>query len=78
MGEDKPDASGEKPVSVAGINPRLLELLVCPVTRAPLVYDGERQELVSQAAGLAYPIRGGAPILIPDQARRLESEQSRA
>ena len=50
-----------------------MELLVCPVTRAPLVYEAERHELVSRAAGLAYPIRNGAPILIPDQARRLEA-----
>jgi uncharacterized protein len=54
------------------VNPRLLELLVCPVTRTTLHYDAARQELVSRAAKLAYPIRGGIPIMLPDEARRLE------
>jgi len=53
-------------------DPRLLEILVCPVTRATLSYDAERQELVSRAAKLAYPIRDGVPIMLPDEARRLE------
>jgi uncharacterized protein len=54
------------------VNPRLLELLVCPLTRTTLEYDAARQELVSRAAKLAYPIRGGIPIMLPDEARRLE------
>jgi uncharacterized protein YbaR (Trm112 family) len=54
------------------IDPRLLELLVCPVTKQPLDYDRERQELVSQAAKLAYPIRDGIPIMLPEEARALE------
>ena len=54
------------------VNPRLLELLVCPLTRTTLHYDAARQELVSKAAKLAYPIRGGIPIMLPDEARRLE------
>jgi len=53
-------------------DPRLLELLVCPVTRATLSYDAERQELVSRAAKLAYPIRNGVPIMLPEEARPLE------
>jgi len=53
-------------------DPRLLELLVCPLTRATLSYDAERQELVSRAAKLAYPIRDGVPIMLPDEARPLE------
>lgn len=57
---------------VAKVNPRLLELLVCPLTRTTLEYDAGRQELVSRAARLAYPIRGGIPIMLPDEARRLE------
>jgi uncharacterized protein len=54
-----------------GIDPKLLELLVCPVTRGPLEYDAVRQELVSRAAKLAYPIRDGIPIMLPDEARGL-------
>ena len=51
---------------------RLLELLVCPLTRDTLVYDAERQELISRAAKLAYPIRDGVPIMLPEEARKLE------
>ena len=50
---------------------RLLELLVCPVTKARLTYDEAAQELVSPAAGLAYPIRDGIPIMLPEEARKL-------
>lgn len=53
------------------IDPWLLERLVCPVTRQPLRYDAERQELVSDAAGLAYPIRDGVPVMLEEEARRL-------
>jgi uncharacterized protein len=56
----------------ARADPRLLELLVCPLTRATLSYDSARQELVSRAAKLAYPIRDGVPIMLPDEARPLE------
>ena len=55
------------------VDPRLLEILVCPVTRTTLVYDRERNELVSRAAGLAYPIRDGIPIMLPDEARKLDA-----
>ncbi len=54
------------------IDPRLLEILVCPVTKGPLVYDRAAGELVSSAAGLAYPVRDGIPIMLPDEARILE------
>ena len=54
------------------IDPRLLEILVCPVTRAPLRYDADAQELISDSAGLAYPIRDGVPVMLPDEARRLD------
>jgi uncharacterized protein YbaR (Trm112 family) len=54
------------------VDPRLLEILVCPLTKGPLTYDRERNELVSQKAGLAYPIRDGIPIMLPDEARHLE------
>jgi uncharacterized protein YbaR (Trm112 family) len=56
----------------AGADPKLLEILVCPLTRATLSYDAEKQELISRAAKLAYPIRDGIPIMLPDEARRLE------
>ena len=54
------------------IDPRLLEILVCPLTRATLRYDAARQELISDAARLAYPIRDGIPIMLPEEARALE------
>ncbi|TVQ84197.1 MAG: Trm112 family protein [Micavibrio sp.] len=49
----------------------LLEMLVCPVTKMPLEYDAEKQELISRAAGLAYPVIDGIPVMLPDEARRL-------
>lgn len=55
-----------------GLDPKLLELLVCPVTKGPLEYDAVRQELVSRAAKLAYPIRDGIPIMLADEARKVE------
>ncbi len=53
-------------------DPKLLEILVCPLTKTTLEYDAERQELISRAAKLAYPIRDGVPIMLPDEARPLE------
>ncbi len=55
----------------AGVDPKLLEILVCPVTKEPLEYDVEAQELISRKAGLAYPIRDGIPIMLADEARQL-------
>jgi uncharacterized protein YbaR (Trm112 family) len=55
-----------------GIDPKLLEILVCPLTKTTLEYDAERQELISRKAKLAYPIRDGIPIMLPEEARRLE------
>ena len=54
------------------VDPKLLEILVCPVTKGPLEYDVEKQELISRAAKLAYPIRDGIPIMLPEEARRLD------
>ena len=54
------------------VDPKLLEILVCPVTKTRLDYDAEKQELISKAAGLAYPIRDGIPIMLPDEARELK------
>ncbi|MFN3233016.1 MAG: Trm112 family protein [Alphaproteobacteria bacterium] len=56
------------------IDPKLLEVLVCPVTKAPLEYDRDANELISKQAGLAYPIRDGIPIMLVDEARSLEGE----
>jgi uncharacterized protein YbaR (Trm112 family) len=56
----------------AGVDPRLLEILVCPLTKTTLRYDRERNELVSMAAHLAYPIRDGIPIMLPEEARRID------
>lgn len=53
------------------IDPRLLEVLVCPVTRGVLEYDRERAELISRSARLAYPIRDGVPVMLPEEARSL-------
>lgn len=55
------------------VDPRLLEIIVCPLTKNELEYDAEAQELISRAAGLAYPIRDGIPIMLPEEARKLES-----
>jgi uncharacterized protein YbaR (Trm112 family) len=57
------------------IDPKLLEILVCPVTKTTLIYNRERQELVSQKAGLAYPIRDGVPIMLPEEARALSDAE---
>ena len=54
------------------VDPRLLEILICPVSRGPLTYDREKAELVSAKARLAYPIRDGVPIMLPEEARSLE------
>ncbi|MBE7184136.1 MAG: Trm112 family protein [Methylobacterium mesophilicum] len=56
------------------IDPRLLELLVCPLTKGRLEWDGARDELVSKSARLAYPVRDGIPVLLPSEARTVEDE----
>ena len=66
---DSPSNSG-----APGVDRKLLEILVCPLTKGPLTYDRERQELVSEQAGLAYPIRDGIPIMLVDEARRLDEK----
>ena len=57
----------------SGVDPKLLEILVCPLTKGPLRYDRENQELISEQAGLAYPIRDGIPIMLIDEARTLDT-----
>ncbi len=58
------------------VDPKLLEILVCPVTKGPLRYDAEHQELISDRARLAYPIRDGIPIMLADEARSLEEDNA--
>lgn len=60
-----------EPAPSAPIDPRLLELLVCPLTKGPLEYDRAANELISHKAGLAYPIRDGIPVMLVDEARKL-------
>lgn len=59
-------------ISTPTVDPKLLEMLVCPITKGPLSYDAAKQELVSKQAKLAYPIRDGIPIMLPDEARPLD------
>ena len=59
-------------VTGSAFDPKMLEALVCPVTRGALVYDAAAQELLSKAAGLAFPIRGGIPVMLVDEAREIE------
>jgi uncharacterized protein YbaR (Trm112 family) len=66
------DRPGEAAAPEVRVDRRLLELLVCPVSRGPLIYDAARQELVSRGAGLAFPIQNGIPVMLVDEARRLE------
>ena len=60
------------PARATRVDPKLLEILVCPLTKGRLDYDAERQELISRAAKLAYPIRDGIPIMLPEEARPLD------
>jgi uncharacterized protein YbaR (Trm112 family) len=60
---------------MTGVDPKLLEVLVCPQTRTALRYDKERQELISDTARLAYPIRDGVPIMLIDEARELGADE---
>ncbi len=57
------------------IDKKLLSILVCPVTKAPLEYDEEKQELVCKASGLAYPVRDGIPVMLEDEARQLSADE---
>jgi len=68
---DMPPAQPQ-PVEPSRIDPRLLEILVCPLSKTTLEYDAAAQELISRAAKLAYPIRDGIPIMLPDEARPID------
>lgn len=75
----KSEAQDERPTPVErSVDPKLLEILVCPLTKTSLAYDAGRQELISRAARLAYPIRDGVPIMLPDEARALTDDEVRA
>jgi uncharacterized protein len=67
----EPAPTPAEPLSPS-VDPRLLEVLVCPLTKAPLEYDRAANELISRKAGLAYPIRDGIPIMLPEEARILD------
>ena len=62
---------------MSNIDPKLLEILVCPLTKEPLRYDKDAGELISDRAGLAYPIKSGIPIMLPDEARELNETEKR-
>jgi len=70
MSDKTSDAPPSRPMPV---DPRLLEILVCPLTKGPLEYDRAKNELISRQAGLAYPIRDGIPIMLPEEARKLDA-----
>ena len=67
-----PAIDREDKMTKPSVDPKLLEILVCPLTKGPLHYDAEAQELISEQAGLAYPIRDGIPIMLVDEARPLD------
>jgi len=73
MSEEAPPKTADQ-VQVE-VDPRLLELLVCPITKGPLMFERSTQELLSPKAGLAYPIREGIPIMLPDEARSLTDDE---
>lgn len=75
---DRTAADSTVKAAAGEVDPRLLEILVCPVTRETLHFDRDRQELVSRGARLAYPIRDGIPIMLPEEARELADDEARA
>ena len=75
--EDARDGTRKKTADEAGVDVRLLELLACPLTKGPLVWDERRSELVTGTARLAYPVRDGIPIMLPSEARRLDPDEEK-
>jgi uncharacterized protein YbaR (Trm112 family) len=69
-GDQPMNATPERPENT--VDPKLLEILVCPLTKGPLEYDAASQELISRSAKLAYPIRDGIPIMLPEEARKID------
>jgi uncharacterized protein len=74
---DETRAATSTTTSTGRIDPRLLQILVCPRTKTELVYDESRQELISRAARLAFPIRDGIPIMLEEEARQLDEDELR-
>ena len=74
QGEANLVPAGDNVVEVSRIDPRLLEILVCPLTKTTLEYDAAAQELISRVGRLAYPIRDGIPIMLPEEARPLDDD----
>lgn len=70
MSDDKSEKTTKIPATT--LDRKLLEVLVCPLTKGPLSYDSDAEELISKTAKLAYPIRGGIPIMLPEEARELD------
>jgi uncharacterized protein len=68
----QPEANMTTERPAGSVDPKLLEILVCPLTKGTLEYDRDKQELISRSAKLAYPIRDGIPIMLPEEARRLD------
>jgi uncharacterized protein YbaR (Trm112 family) len=68
------DRDSQQTEGGTAVDPKLLEILVCPLTKGALDYDARNQELISRQAKLAYPIRDGIPIMLPDEARRLDDD----
>ncbi|MEM8950056.1 MAG: Trm112 family protein [Pseudomonadota bacterium] len=74
---DETGSVSEKPQQpISAVDPKLLDILVCPLTKSTLRYDRVRQELVSEQAGLAYPIKDGIPIMLVDEARTLGEDEA--
>ncbi len=76
MTDQDKDPSASPATPGEEVDPKLLEILVCPLTHGPLRYDRVRQELISDQAGLAYPIRDGIPIMLADEARQIDDTES--
>ena len=76
MTDEPVSAPEEKPISTSPVDPKLLDILVCPLTKSTLRYDRQHQELISDQAGLAYPIRDGIPIMLVDEARTLGEDEA--
>jgi len=76
---DEATAKGNTPKNTAAtgyaVDPKLLEMLACPLTKTPLVWSPDKNELISRAARLAYPVRDGVPIMLPSEARTLEDDE---
>ena len=75
MSDLAPDRNPAPERNLGAVDPKLLEILVCPLTKGTLSYDRDKQELISREAGLAYPIRDGIPIMLVDEARQLSDDE---